>query len=910
MIRYFFLLFGLILLVFQHNASAEWQGVVSFNGVERYGIDFSDEAPSHIYGNDVYWLFGNKNENGADAQRNLFKVNLLTGLSEEVTFSTPYSLIGNSTVIYKNKIFSVGGQKNNQRNHAMNTLVSYDLDSREIEYLPSSSLSRTGSCTLPYNGNLYVFGGKGFDTFNKGKLKIDDDGFYYTDLVETPTLRPEIQKYNIARKKWTILEQQKLLPGSLSCSQINQHFYFVGRNTYHDPVGELYHYDLINNAWATIKLPTPLSYARLTTVGDRVVVVGKQDFSVGQIWEMYVYDTKAGSWSEKITTPSNSAFVSIHGSEKGIYLVELSSSSDEQNTSYKIYHYDTALTNANQLLDVYLESQFITAEESNDIFTIQSIGANNLVSITLNDTSKYEQITQTKSGKDLKDITKQLYEYIYDDFDFIVYITNENELTKQTGTRFHMSLANDIKGIGRDLYNISDSYGSARNLESLIVLKHKNDIIYGPSLHEFMHRWGNYLKGPLDSERQYSWFEPSTFNGSHWDFLSHGGQLGGWQQEDFNYRLLPDENQYLLNNSLEGRVDFSPHGLGNNFYPYSKLELYLMGAVDFTEIPSLIEPAHKPIDTGMYPFYEISQFNKIDKEELIRINGNREPNVYTSDKELNALFVVISKENLSYSEWGHYKKQVDNFILKGTDEYTRLNNFWEATNGLVSLANIPYHLFLKENLLTKLKSIEKPKVKLPEKLVIKLEGNDNFILAHEEPFLKLLDMAEVEHEYSTAYNLIHNLPNKLEKGHHVIEFTASSNINSSDLETVSVYIDRDTDGDGHIDLLDEFPANPNEWADFDKDGLGNNEDLDDDNDGLSDISEQQHGTDPLNPDSDQDGITDGKEIELGSNPLDANEDIDGDGYTNLEEKLLGSDPLESSDYPQPFPAWINVIFEN
>ena len=43
---------------------------------------------------------------------------------------------------------------------------------------------------------------------------------------------------------------------------------------------------------------------------------------------------------------------------------------------------------------------------------------------------------------------------------------------------------------------------------------------------------------------------------------------------------------------------------------------------------------------------------------------------------------------------------------------------------------------------------------------------------------------------------------------------------------------------------------------------------------------------------------------------DANEDIDGDGYTNLEEKLLGSDPLESSDYPQPFPAWINVIFEN
>lgn len=909
MLRFFLLFLGFTLLVLQHKALAEWQEVISFKGVERYGIDFSDEAPSHIYGNDVYWLFGNKNENGAYAQRNLFKVNLLTGLSEEVTLSTPYSLIGNSTVLYKNKIFSVGGQKNNQRNHAMNTLVSYDLDSGEIEYLPSSPLSRSGSCTLPYNGNLYVFGGKGFDTFNKSKLKIDDDGFYYTDLAERPTLRPEIQKYDIAQKKWSILQQEKLLPGSLSCSQINQHFYFVGRNTYHDSVGELYHFDLINSAWTTIQLPAPLSYARLTTVGDKVVVVGKQDFSVGQIWEMYVYDTKVGSWSERITTPSSSAFVTIRGSEKGIYLIEVSSTSDEQNTSYKIFHYDTAVTNANQLLDVYSESQFITAEESNDIFKIQSIGANNLLSITLN-TSKYEQITQTKSGKDLKDITKKLYEYIYDDFDFIVYITNESELTNQTGTRFHMPLANDIKGIGVDLYNISDSYGSAGNLESLIVLKHKNDIIYGPSLHEFMHRWGNHLKGPLNSERQYSWFNPGTFNGSHWDFLSHGGQLGGWQQEDFNYRLLPDENQYLLNNSLEGQVNFSPHGLANNFYPYSKLELYLMGAVGFTEIPDLIEPAHKPIDTGMYPFYEISQFNKIDKEELIRVNGNREPNVYSSDKELNALFVVISKEELSYSEWGHYKKQVDNFIYKGADEYTRLYNFWEATNGVISLSNLPYDSFLKENLKSKFGAVEKPKVTLPEKLVIKLEGSDSFILAHEEPFLKLLDMAEIEHQFSNAYRLTHNLPNKLEIGHHLIEFTASSNINNSDIRKVSIYVDRDTDGDGYIDVLDEFPSNPSEWTDFDKDGLGNNEDPDDDNDGLSDIYEQQHGTDPLNPDSDQDGITDGKEVQLGSNPLDANEDTDGDGYTNLEEKLLGTNPLLASDYPQPYPAWINVLFEN
>ncbi|WP_462146586.1 hypothetical protein [Pseudoalteromonas gelatinilytica] len=132
------------------------------------------------------------------------------------------------------------------------------------------------------------------------------------------------------------------------------------------------------------------------------------------------------------------------------------------------------VTSSNQLINVYSENEFITAEESNDIFTIESIGANNLLSLTLS-ASKYEQIIQSESGEYLKDITKNLYEYVNDDFDFIVYITHESELTNQTDTRFHTAISNDIKGIGLDEFNIGGAYGSAGNLQSLIVLKHKND---------------------------------------------------------------------------------------------------------------------------------------------------------------------------------------------------------------------------------------------------------------------------------------------------------------------------------------------------------------------------------------------------------------------------------------------------
>lgn len=59
----------------------------------------------------------------------------------------------------------------------------------------------------------------------------------------------------------------------------------------------------------------------------------------------------------------------------------------------------------------------------------------------------------------------------------------------------------------------------------------------------------------------------------------------------------------------------------------------------------------------------------------------------------------------------------------------------------------------------------------------------------------------------------------------------------------------DQDGDGVPDLEDAFPANANEWLDDDGDGIGNNLDDDDDNDGFSDGTEVRSGTDPYDPES-------------------------------------------------------------
>ena len=138
----------------------------------------------------------------------------------------------------------------------------------------------------------------------------------------------------------------------------------------------------------------------------------------------------------------------------------------------------------------------------------------------------------------------------------------------------------------------------------------------------------------------------------------------------------------------------------------------------------------------------------------------------------------------------------------------------------------------------------------------------------------------------------------------------------------------DTDGDGLIDVLEEFigtdPLMKDTDGDFltdyeeaylvgtnpilidsngngimdanddmELDGLANKDELDigtsatnrdTDYDGLNDGEEvKQYGTDPLNEDTDGDTITDGDEILLGLNPLLA--DSDGDGIADNKEKI-------------------------
>jgi alpha-tubulin suppressor-like RCC1 family protein len=101
---------------------------------------------------------------------------------------------------------------------------------------------------------------------------------------------------------------------------------------------------------------------------------------------------------------------------------------------------------------------------------------------------------------------------------------------------------------------------------------------------------------------------------------------------------------------------------------------------------------------------------------------------------------------------------------------------------------------------------------------------------------------------------------------------------SSNVPVQYSYIDSDTDG--IADLADSFPYDATETMDFDSDGIGDNADLDDDNDGFDDVYEQSNGS----------------AIWSADNPED---DIDNDGYPLAIEYLAGSFDNSAQSLPSP-----------
>ena len=134
-------------------------------------------------------------------------------------------------------------------------------------------------------------------------------------------------------------------------------------------------------------------------------------------------------------------------------------------------------------------------------------------------------------------------------------------------------------------------------------------------------------------------------------------------------------------------------------------------------------------------------------------------------------------------------------------------------------------------------------------------------------------------------------PGTMDIGDNIVQLRVTDNT-AETFQDFTINVLADSDGDGVPDVDDAFPNDPNESVDTDSDGIGNNADTDDDNDGIPDTYENLNGLNPLVDDADEDpdndGVTNLNEFLQGTNAQEA--DTDGDGSDDAQDNC----PVDSN----------------
>jgi hypothetical protein len=314
-------------------------------------------------------------------------------------------------------------------------------------------------------------------------------------------------------------------------------------------------------------------------------------------------------------------------------------------------------------------------------------------------------------------LIQNIYKRFEDSFDFIFLILNEN--TKPDGKAYGRSrlVSNNVSGIGKQLFNNANDFGSNGKLKALIELTQIDFLRSGPSLHELMHTWANSAI-PTETVDALGTNLTSYAYWGHWGFTggSSKGQLGGFDQSTL---VSNGGNSYTVNL-------FGPNANGANSVPYNELELYLMGMIPVTSVSNFdvfSNITSLAINTDQTRLTFVATKTTYTPESLENLLGARSPASDTYQKDFKALVMILTDEPLSNDKWEFLDDQVEKFSRTSSDDSSSFN-FWEATNGLgtIDMSNLDTSVLgLENNVLTKTIAI----FPNPANEYIKIQGLNN-----------------------------------------------------------------------------------------------------------------------------------------------------------------------------------------
>lgn len=274
-------------------------------------------------------------------------------------------------------------------------------------------------------------------------------------------------------------------------------------------------------------------------------------------------------------------------------------------------------------------------------FTAKSIGDHGNVTV-MEVTGNYDANNPDGSTNALprQIIAKEFFKTHKDEYDFLVIFTNFGfKMPEKETSAFYEGVKNDTQGLGIDLFDNTDLYGSSGKLQGTIDMGNLSVIATDPLdpkfqntlyilSHELMHRWGAHVKFK-DASGNLS----STLlghDGAHWSYLldSGGSVIYGNQWQD-------NKDGTFTSTTPQGQMKF-----------YSPLDLYLMGMIDKSKVPPMLLIDNPNVDSTQLPQADIKisgTARSVTIDDIIAAVGPRVPDASTSQKSFKTAFIFVTQ---------------------------------------------------------------------------------------------------------------------------------------------------------------------------------------------------------------------------------------------------------------------------
>ena len=253
--------------------------------------------------------------------------------------------------------------------------------------------------------------------------------------------------------------------------------------------------------------------------------------------------------------------------------------------------------------------------------------------------------SQEEIADALAKVTNTFLETYVEQYDF-VYLVADHDLDVTAAGRFAPITRAALPGTGLDYDTETEGYKTNGRLRAVIGVNYSD--YFGPFGHELLHYWANLL------DPDFGFGESLEGNySSHWAYTGMKGVLGGFDPATLRCETAAGATPLDCMTEANGRYRYrvQPFGKGGNSGPkvtYSPLELYLMGLIPLSEVPSPILVLEEASDvSGSYDettntvAVEAKGVRSVRTAELVEKHGLvRE--LPETERAFTAAFVVVS----------------------------------------------------------------------------------------------------------------------------------------------------------------------------------------------------------------------------------------------------------------------------